>query len=147
MRGGFVNPDKFEPFQTRIQVVSKFLNRLLLMTERTLETPPPAVVFLLFFSFATAAALLFQKFFLPIVTSVHYGQGLVEGDSAYFHAIAVELAERIAPGKLTPAQVDILTSRVRYSTERICGALGYNDVMKLDDALCELVAVWQGRAA
>lgn len=60
---------------------------------------------------------------------------------------AAWLSERIVPGKLTQTQVDILTSRVRYSTERIRGELGYNDVMKLDDALRELVAVWQGRAA
>lgn len=60
---------------------------------------------------------------------------------------AAWLSKRIVPGKLTQTQVDILTSRVRYSTERIRGELGYNDVMKLDDALCELVAVWQGRAA
>lgn len=56
---------------------------------------PPSIVFLLFFSYATAAALLFQKFLLPLVVSAHHGQWLVEGDSAYFHAVAVDLAERI----------------------------------------------------
>ncbi len=65
------------------------------MTGRLLRPLPPAVVFLLFFSYATAAALLFQKFLLPLVASAHHGQGLVEGDSAYFHAVAVDLAERI----------------------------------------------------
>lgn len=65
------------------------------MTERSLRPLSPAIVFLLFFSYATAAALLFQKFLLPLVASAHHGQGLVEGDSAYFHAVAVDLAERI----------------------------------------------------
>lgn len=65
------------------------------MTERILRPLSPAIVFLLFFSYATAAALLFQKFLLPLVASAHHGQGLVEGDSAYFHAVAVDLAERI----------------------------------------------------
>lgn len=65
------------------------------MSGRTLRHLPPPVVFLLFFSYATAAALLFQKFFLPLVSSAHHGQGLVEGDSAYFHAVAVDMAERI----------------------------------------------------
>lgn len=56
---------------------------------------------------------------------------------------AAWLSERIVPGKLTQAQVDILTSRVRYSTERIRSDLEYNDVMNLEDALRELIAVWQ----
>lgn len=60
---------------------------------------------------------------------------------------AAWLAERIAPGRLTQAQIDILTSRVRYSTERIRSGLGYNDVMKLDAALRELIAAWQTHAA
>lgn len=65
------------------------------MSGRTLRYLPPPVVFLLFFSYATAAALLFQKFLLPLISSAHHGQGLVEGDSAYFHAVAVDMAERI----------------------------------------------------
>jgi len=65
------------------------------MTGRILRQLHPAIVFLLFFSYATAAALLFQKFLLPLVAAAHHGQGLVEGDSAYFHAVAVDLAERI----------------------------------------------------
>lgn len=49
------------------------------MTGNTLKHRPlsPAIVFLLFFSYATAAALLFQKFLLPLVSSAHYAQGLV----------------------------------------------------------------------
>jgi putative peptidoglycan lipid II flippase len=53
------------------------------------------MLFLLFFSYATAAALLFQHFFLPLAGGDHYGQGLIQGDSAYFHSQAVELADRI----------------------------------------------------
>lgn len=65
------------------------------MNMRRVGHLPPAIFFLLFFSYATAVALLFQKFLLPLVASVHHGQGLVEGDSAYFHSVAVDLAERI----------------------------------------------------
>jgi len=65
------------------------------MTERFNRPLPSSIVFLLFFSYATAAALLFQKFLLPLVGTAHHGQGLVEGDSAYFHAVAVDLADRI----------------------------------------------------
>ncbi len=65
------------------------------MTSRTFRPLPPAILFLLFFSYATAAALLFQKFLLPLIASAHHGQGLMEGDSAYFHSVAVDLAERI----------------------------------------------------
>jgi len=65
------------------------------VTSRTFRPPPPAILFLLFFSYATAAALLFQKFLLPLIASAHHGQGLMEGDSAYFHSVAVDLAERI----------------------------------------------------
>lgn len=60
---------------------------------------------------------------------------------------AAWLAERIAPGRLTQAQVDILTSRVRYSTKRIRNELGYSNVMKLDAALRELIAAWRTHAA
>lgn len=54
------------------------------------------------------------------------------------------LAERVAPGSLTQAHIDILTSRTIYSTGRIRSELGYNDVMNLDDALREMVAAWRG---
>lgn len=52
-------------------------------------------MFLLFFSFSTAAALLFQSLVLPMMGSVHHGHGLLQGDSAYFHSVASELAARI----------------------------------------------------
>jgi len=57
------------------------------------------------------------------------------------------LLGQIAAGRLTQEQIDILTSRVKYSTERIRSELGYNDVMKLDDALRDLVAAWRRREA
>jgi nucleoside-diphosphate-sugar epimerase len=60
---------------------------------------------------------------------------------------AAWLAERTAVGSFTQSQVDILTSRVRYSTERIHRELGYGEVMKLDDAIRDAVASWQERTA
>lgn len=60
---------------------------------------------------------------------------------------AARLAEWIMPGLLTRAQVDVLTSRTCYSTEMIRRELGYNDVMKLDVVLRELVSTWRGRSA
>ncbi|MBX3675639.1 MAG: hypothetical protein KF853_01330 [Rhodocyclaceae bacterium] len=68
------------------------------MTERFIRPLPLPIVFLLFFSYATAAALLFQKLLLPLAGIAHHGQGLVEGDSAIFHAVAVDLADRIRLG-------------------------------------------------
>jgi nucleoside-diphosphate-sugar epimerase len=57
------------------------------------------------------------------------------------------LAEWIKPGLLTRAQVDVLTSRTCYFTEKIRRELGYNDVMKLDVVLREIVGTWRGRSA
>lgn len=59
-----------------------------------------------------------------------------------FRAVAW-LAERLAPGTLTQRQIDILTSRVRYDTERVVRELGYNSVMKLDDAIRALAVEWR----
>lgn len=56
---------------------------------------------------------------------------------------AAWLAERLAPGKLTQGQIDILTSRVRYDVKRARRELGYYDVMNLDAAVRELAAEWQ----
>lgn len=53
------------------------------------------VLWVLFFCFATSAALLFQKVLLPRVPALHAGAGLLEGDSIYFHNVAVQLAARI----------------------------------------------------
>ena len=52
-------------------------------------------LWILFFCFATSAALLFQKLLLPLVPSLHAGSGLLDGDSTYFHSVAVEVADRI----------------------------------------------------
>lgn len=65
------------------------------MNRRGLHALSGPILFLLFFSYATAAALLFQKFLLPLVTSAYHGHGLLAADSAYFHSVAVELAEKI----------------------------------------------------
>lgn len=53
------------------------------------------VLWVLFFCFATSAALLFQKALLPRLPALHAGSGLLDGDSIYFHNVAVELAARI----------------------------------------------------
>ena len=53
------------------------------------------VLWILFFCFATSTALLFQKFLLPLFPALHAGHGLLDGDSIYFHSVAVELAEKI----------------------------------------------------
>jgi len=53
------------------------------------------VLWIVFFCYATSAALLFQKFLLPLIPSLHGSHGLLDGDSLRFHAIAVGLAEKI----------------------------------------------------
>lgn len=53
------------------------------------------LLWLLFFCFTTSAALLFQKFLLPMMPHLHAGQGLLDGDSLYFHTVAVNLADKI----------------------------------------------------
>ena len=53
------------------------------------------ILWTLFFCFATSAALLFQKFLLPLFPSLHGGIGLLEGDSLTFHKTAASLAEQI----------------------------------------------------
>lgn len=53
------------------------------------------------------------------------------------------LAERLAPGKLTQEQIDILTNRVRYDAQRAANELRYNCVMNLDDAIRELAVEWR----
>ena len=55
----------------------------------------PLTLFLFYFCYATCAALVFQKFLVPLVPELHVGQGLLAGDSANFHAVAVYLAEQI----------------------------------------------------
>ena len=52
-------------------------------------------LWVVFFCYATSAALLFQKFLLPLIPALHAGMGLLDGDSLYFHSVAVELAKNI----------------------------------------------------
>jgi len=58
--------------------------------------PVLAILWLAFFSYTTSVALLFQYLVLPMVPSLHAGQGLLSGDSLYFHQVAQALAETIA---------------------------------------------------
>lgn len=53
------------------------------------------VLWVLYFCYATSVALMFQKVVLPLMPSMHAGFGLLDGDSIYFHNVAVELAARI----------------------------------------------------
>jgi nucleoside-diphosphate-sugar epimerase len=55
---------------------------------------------------------------------------------------------RLAPGfPLTPARVDVLTSRVEYRSTRIERELGYAHAKPVEDALRALTAAWQAGAA
>jgi murein biosynthesis integral membrane protein MurJ len=65
------------------------------MTRSRLSPSAPLTLFLLYFCYATSAALIFQKFLVPLIPSLHAGQGLLQGDAAYFHSVAVNLVERI----------------------------------------------------
>lgn len=51
---------------------------------------------LIFFCYSTIAALLFQNVVLPWQSHLHAGNGLLIGDSEFFHSAAVHLAENIA---------------------------------------------------
>ncbi len=58
--------------------------------------PPLAILWIAFFSYTTSVALLFQYLVLPMVPSLHAGQGLLSQDSLYFHRVAQTLADAIA---------------------------------------------------
>lgn len=53
------------------------------------------ILWIAFFSYTTSVALLFQYLVLPMVPSLHAGQGLLSQDSLYFHQVAQALAESI----------------------------------------------------
>lgn len=55
-----------------------------------------AFLWLSFFCFSTITALLFQKILLPWQAALHAGDGLLIGDSQFFHAAAKHLAIEIA---------------------------------------------------
>ena len=65
------------------------------MRPEKLKYSTELTLWILFFCYATSAALLFQKLLLPLIPSLHAGQGLLDGDSVYFHSVAVQLAEKI----------------------------------------------------
>jgi len=53
-------------------------------------------VWLVFFLYSATAAVVFQKILLPMAPSLHAGNGLLFGDSQYFHTVALALAAKIA---------------------------------------------------
>lgn len=52
-------------------------------------------IWLFAFCYATVLSLLFQKFLLPLLPSLHAGSGMLKNDANYFHQSAVTLAENI----------------------------------------------------
>lgn len=65
------------------------------MTETRFSPLAPPALFVLYFCYATSAALIFQKLLLPLFPALHAGEGLLQGDAAHFHSVAVELVERV----------------------------------------------------
>ena len=53
------------------------------------------LLFVIFFCYASIAGLLFTNVLLPLVPSLHAGQGLLPKDAYHFHLIAVKVAETI----------------------------------------------------
>ncbi len=53
------------------------------------------LLWVIFFCYAVVAALLFQKILLPLVPSLHAGQGLMSNDPSFFHSMAVQITETI----------------------------------------------------
>lgn len=53
------------------------------------------ILWVVYFCYATVVAVLFQKLVVPNLPSLSAGYGLLNGDSQYFHKVAVELAEAI----------------------------------------------------
>ncbi|TCV84277.1 murein biosynthesis integral membrane protein MurJ [Sulfurirhabdus autotrophica] len=56
---------------------------------------PSILLWIVFFCYATFMALIFQKLILPLIPSLHAGKGLMTNDAAYFHSVAVTLADAI----------------------------------------------------
>ncbi len=52
-------------------------------------------LWIMYFSYATCAALLFQKIILPLLPSMQSAHGLLNADSLYFHQSAIKLADVI----------------------------------------------------
>ncbi len=55
----------------------------------------PKALWILYFCYATIVALIFQKFLLPLLPSLHAGNGLLTNDAIYFHTVAKDLADQI----------------------------------------------------
>jgi len=83
-----------------IESLSAIRNLRAEQLDAKLESKTPAhllfFLWLAFFAYSTSAALLFQKLLLPFLPTLHSGSGLLSGDSAYFHLVAVDLAKAIA---------------------------------------------------
>ncbi|MFZ3087189.1 MAG: lipid II flippase MurJ [Methylotenera sp.] len=57
--------------------------------------PIAIILWVIFFCYSVCAALIFQKVLLSLIPSMHASGGLLPNDSAYFHSVAVNLAEQI----------------------------------------------------
>ena len=53
------------------------------------------LLWIVFFCYSTVAALFFQKLLLPLIPSLHAGNGLMYEDAILFHSWAIEIAESI----------------------------------------------------
>ena len=53
------------------------------------------ILFVAFFCYAACTALIFQKLLLPMIPSLHAGDGLLVHDAIFFHTEAINLANQI----------------------------------------------------
>lgn len=60
------------------------------------EIVSPYILWIGFFAYTTSTALLFQNVILPLIPSLHAGEGLLFGDAVHFHKVAVAMAEAMA---------------------------------------------------
>ena len=63
-----------------------------LLSKESLQT---RYLWIFAFCFATVSSLLFQKFMLPLLPSIHAGSGLLMNDAEYYHKSALLIAENI----------------------------------------------------
>ncbi len=64
-------------------------------TTRAISFPSPLFVWGIAFIYTVVLALTLQKLMLPLMPSLHAEHGLLQADAMHFHAVAVQLAERI----------------------------------------------------
>ena len=62
---------------------------------RAISFPSPLFVWGIAFIYTGILALTLQKLMLPLMPSLHAEHGLLQADAMHFHAVAVQLAERI----------------------------------------------------